>query len=161
VRAAVEQWRVRLAAGGASMKETRSYATCLLRLFTRARWRDAERRRPRGGGARDRGGVGRTRMLCVPKRKLLAAQRLRGLNVALRVLSGHWCPSEMLCSDGHGAKELCQVAVAQAAHAHAVERLGTTKAHVRQVAGGVMLRPLSARRLSGASVAASSGSGLW
>jgi hypothetical protein len=38
VRTAVEQWRVRLAAGGASMKEMRSYAACLLRLSTRARW---------------------------------------------------------------------------------------------------------------------------
>jgi hypothetical protein len=37
-----------------------------------------------------------------------------------------------------------------------VERLGTTEVHVRQVAGGAVLRPLSARRLSGASVGASS-----
>jgi hypothetical protein len=85
VRAAVEQGRARLAAGGVSVKETRSCAACLLSLSRRARWRDVERRRPRGGGARDRGGIGRT--LCTVKRKLLAAQRLRGPDVALRVLS--------------------------------------------------------------------------
>jgi hypothetical protein len=77
--------------------------------------------------------------------------------VALHVLSGHWCPSEMLRRGSHGAKELCQVAVAQAAHAHTMERLGATEAHVRQVAGGVVLHPLSARHLSGASVVANSG----
>jgi hypothetical protein len=141
VRAAVEQGRARLAAGGVSVKETRSCAACLLSLSRRARWRDVERRRPRGGGARDRGGIGRT--LCTVKRKLLAAQRLRGPDVALRVLSGHWCPSEMLRKDGHGVKELCQVAAVRVAHAH-------------EVVGGAVLRPLSARRMSGASVVASS-----
>jgi hypothetical protein len=96
----------------------------------------------------------------MPKRKLLAAQRLCGPDAALRVLSEHWCLSEMLHRDGHGVKELCQVAAVQAAHAHAVERLGATEVHAQQVAGGVMLRPLSVRRLSGASVVASSGSSL-
>jgi hypothetical protein len=38
-----------------------------------------------------------------------------------------------------------------------VERLGATEAHARQVAGGAMLRPLSVRHLSGASVVAGSG----
>jgi hypothetical protein len=38
VRAALEQGRARLAAGGASVKETRSYAACLLRLSRRVRW---------------------------------------------------------------------------------------------------------------------------
>jgi hypothetical protein len=38
MHAAVEQGRARLAAGGASVKETRSYAACLLRLSRRARW---------------------------------------------------------------------------------------------------------------------------
>jgi hypothetical protein len=38
VRAAVEQGRARLAVGGASMKETWSYAACLLRLSRRVRW---------------------------------------------------------------------------------------------------------------------------
>jgi hypothetical protein len=60
VRAAVGQGRVRLAAGGASVKETRSCVAYLLRLSRRTRWRDAEHRRPRGGNAHDRGGVGRT-----------------------------------------------------------------------------------------------------
>jgi hypothetical protein len=63
----------------------------------------------------------------------------------------------MLRSEGHGVKELCQVAAVQAAHVHAMERLGATEAHARQVAGGAVLRPLSARRLPGASVVASSG----
>jgi hypothetical protein len=45
--------------GDASMKETGSCAACLLRLSRWARWQDAERRRPRGGGVHDRGGVGR------------------------------------------------------------------------------------------------------
>jgi hypothetical protein len=66
-------------------------------------------------------------------------------------LSGRWCPGEMLRRDGHGVKKLCQVVAAQAAHAHTMERLGATEAHVRQVAGGVVLRRLLARRLSGAS----------
>jgi hypothetical protein len=38
MRAAVEQGRARLAAGGASMKEMWSYAACLLRVSRRARW---------------------------------------------------------------------------------------------------------------------------
>jgi hypothetical protein len=38
VRAAVEQGRVRLVTGGVSVKETRSYVACLLRLSRRARW---------------------------------------------------------------------------------------------------------------------------
>jgi hypothetical protein len=156
VRAAVEQGRARLATGGVSVKETRSCTACLLRLSRRTRWRVAERRRPRGDGACGRGGIGCTRTLCTPKRKLLAAQRLCGPNVVMRVLSEHWCPSEMLHRDGHRVKELCQVAAAQAAHAHAVEQLDATEAHARPVAGDVVLRPLSARLLSGASVVASS-----
>jgi hypothetical protein len=65
--------------------------------------------------------------------------------------------SEMLHRDCHGVKELCQVAAAQAAHAHIVERLGATEVHARQVAGGAVLHPLPARRLSEASMVASSG----
>jgi hypothetical protein len=38
------------------------------------RWQDVERRRPRGGGARDRGGVGCTHTLYTLKWKLLAVQ---------------------------------------------------------------------------------------
>jgi hypothetical protein len=56
--AAMGQGRARLAAGDASVKETRSCTACLLHLSRWARWQDAEQRRPRGGGAHDRGGVG-------------------------------------------------------------------------------------------------------
>jgi hypothetical protein len=38
VRAAMEQERARLTAGDTSVKETRSYAACLLHLSRRARW---------------------------------------------------------------------------------------------------------------------------
>jgi hypothetical protein len=38
VRATVEQGHARLAAGGASVKETWSYVACLLRLSRRVRW---------------------------------------------------------------------------------------------------------------------------
>jgi hypothetical protein len=38
MHAAVEQGWARLAAGGASVKETQSCAACLLRLSRRARW---------------------------------------------------------------------------------------------------------------------------
>jgi hypothetical protein len=49
------------------------------------------------------------------------------------------------------------VAAAQVAHAHAVERLDATEAHAWQVAGSAVLRPLSARCMSGASMVASCG----
>jgi hypothetical protein len=63
----------------------------------------------------------------------------------------------MLRRDDHGVKELCEVAAAQVAHTHTVERLGAMEVHAQQVAGGAVLRPLSTRRLFGASVVASSG----
>jgi hypothetical protein len=58
-----------------------------LALVQEARWRDAERRRSRVGGARDRGGIRRSRTLCRPKRGGCGQRR----RVSARHRPGYHC----------------------------------------------------------------------